>query len=287
MANYPYASEPLASGFPEGILTSTLNEDTAVGGLTDNHTAVNKAGIKSTLGRQVALIQNFVNSRYLGREDIPIQDAYISGVHIDTLISNSYVAGVNDGDIYLCSNLLPISTITPSLKIGSETNKFGYIYSKHARHKNVEAYTPEGTATGADGVLFIKANATNGYIVNYGHLRPYTDNYYDLGLSTQEYRYGFINTIFTGTIAGSNTVTVGITPHNNTCILCGDFITASGDNSSTIGAAWDSDNYYIHAGYFRNLIISNSTSFQNVPTSDPGISGRLWRSGTDLYISNG
>ena len=30
-----------------------------------------------------------------------------------------------------------------------------------------------------------------------------------------------------------------------------------------------------------------SIDFTNVPTSDPGIAGRVWRDGTDLKISTG
>ena len=35
------------------------------------------------------------------------------------------------------------------------------------------------------------------------------------------------------------------------------------------------------------LCADASVKFTNLPTSDPGVAGRLWRSGTDLKISTG
>ena len=41
-------------------------------------------------------------------------------------------------------------------------------------------------------------------------------------------------------------------------------------------------------GSFGSLQINGAAiDFSNVPTSDPGIAGRVWRDGTDLKISTG
>ena len=220
MANYPYASEPLASGFPEGILTSTLNEDTAVGGLIDNHTTVNKAGIKATLGRQISLIQNFVNSRYLGRDDLYISDAYIDRQHVDTLMPTGTVTGSWDsqGDITLCGNLIPGDNLGG--RIGTYDSIWGIFYTFQVSSTYIDAAHTSALTSAVGDALYIRSSD---HITHVGNLRPGTDVAYDLGLTDKRYNSAYINNTFTNVLTNDNPSGV---------LLCSNFIPgASGTNN--------------------------------------------------------
>lgn len=91
--------------YPNGTPSAnvnTIDSDTSftplntVLSIRDNYTAIDKASLSNSLGRQVALVQNFVNATYLGRSGVPVQDAYISNLHntsgfIDTVVTDAVV----------------------------------------------------------------------------------------------------------------------------------------------------------------------------------------------------
>ena len=214
MANYPYAYLPLATGFPDGIITSTLNEDSAVGGLTDNHTALNKAGVKSTIGRQIALIQNFVNSKYLGRDTLYIEDSYLHTVHTDTLISTGYLNSsdwYSQGNITLCSNLVPAGN--DGITVGAYNAKIGIAYMSNLSVGIIDATRTDSllSAGGIGAHLLIRSTDQ---IVMAGNVRPSADSYFDLGLPTAKYAHGFFDVLDSDIIYGSAAIT-GVTLCSN------------------------------------------------------------------------
>lgn len=54
--------------------------------IRNNYTSIDKESLTHSIGYQVALIQNFVNKRYLGRITDPVQDAYFTSGHFDCAI---------------------------------------------------------------------------------------------------------------------------------------------------------------------------------------------------------
>lgn len=57
--------------------------------IRDNYTPVNKNSMVNSVGHEISMIQNYINSKYLGRADVPVQTGYVQ-----ELISNS-------GNIYV------------------------------------------------------------------------------------------------------------------------------------------------------------------------------------------
>ena len=94
----------------------------------------------------------------------------------------------------------------------------------------------------------------------------------------------------------------GSAPHEvtvNTGANNVDFVVKDNDNDILFRTDADADNVLFPAatkisgsaqstGSFGSLQINGAAiDFSNVPTSDPGIAGRVWRDGTDLKISTG
>jgi len=61
-----------------GIYSSDFSPDITVAGIVDNHTTVNKLGLRNSLGNQISLLQNFVCEQYLGRLSSPVGSGYIN-----------------------------------------------------------------------------------------------------------------------------------------------------------------------------------------------------------------
>lgn len=83
--------------------------DNTVLRIIDNVTPVNKNSIRNSIGQEISLIQNYVNSTYLGRSDTPVQSGYIQ-----SLISNSGVILIYNSGTYDIDDSI---TITPSSMI--------------------------------------------------------------------------------------------------------------------------------------------------------------------------
>lgn len=73
-----------SDNFTSGIFTSDFSPSVVVGAIIDNHTPVNNLGMKNSVGYQIALVQNYVNTTYLGRYDKKVNTAYINYVGTDT-----------------------------------------------------------------------------------------------------------------------------------------------------------------------------------------------------------
>lgn len=81
-------------GYPFGIPSSGVSNIFTGNSFTpssmavtvrDNLTSVDKASLVNSLGTQISYLQNFVNLKYLGRFDYPIENAYFTNVEISGL----------------------------------------------------------------------------------------------------------------------------------------------------------------------------------------------------------
>lgn len=67
----PGVTDPYAGSFTPLVPVASIK---------DNQTSIDKASLARSIGTQIALIQNFVNSTYLGRSDVPVENIY--GVNV-------------------------------------------------------------------------------------------------------------------------------------------------------------------------------------------------------------
>jgi len=87
MPTYPYGIA--ASGIHDIFQGTTFSPNDVVKGIRDNYSPVNRTTLLNSIGYQVGLIQNYVNSSYLGRSDVPVQNAYVASGWFENLISLS------------------------------------------------------------------------------------------------------------------------------------------------------------------------------------------------------
>lgn len=106
--------------------------------IKDDVTPINKNAMVNSVGKQLSLIQNFVNKTYLARPGDYIGDGYITNMHVDYILGSGYVDASNVGFINLCSQLLPANDGTLNLgefrngltrKWKSVASNFGYFAS--------------------------------------------------------------------------------------------------------------------------------------------------------------
>lgn len=84
--------------YPNGIASTgvydifqgtNFSPSDVVRAIRDNYSPVNRTTMLNSLGYQVGLIQNFVNASYLGRPDVPVQNAYMVSGWAEDFISLS------------------------------------------------------------------------------------------------------------------------------------------------------------------------------------------------------
>ena len=73
-----YPNGQASSGVYDIFHGTNFSPNDVVRGIRDNYSPINRTTMLNSLGYQVGLIQNFVNSSYLGRPEVPVQNAYIS-----------------------------------------------------------------------------------------------------------------------------------------------------------------------------------------------------------------
>lgn len=83
MATYPQGTP--SSGIYDVFTGNSFTPNDVVRGIRDNHSPVNRTTMLVSLGYQVSLIQNFVNARYLAREEYPIDEGYITSGYFDNV----------------------------------------------------------------------------------------------------------------------------------------------------------------------------------------------------------
>lgn len=88
---YPYGTP---SSTVSGIYSGTsFTPGSTTSTVRDNYTSIDKASLTNSLGIQMALVQNFVNSTYLARSDVPIGSGWINYLFSDALGSSSEPIG--------------------------------------------------------------------------------------------------------------------------------------------------------------------------------------------------
>lgn len=68
-----------------------------VASIKDNQTSIDKMSLARSIGTQVALIQNYVNSTYLGRANVPVQNGFITNLSGTNIITSYIVGGTDNG----------------------------------------------------------------------------------------------------------------------------------------------------------------------------------------------
>lgn len=75
-----------SSGVYDVFKNNSFTPDDVVKAIRDNHTPVNRMNMLISLGYQVSLVQNFVNSRYLARSATPVQESFITSGYFDNVL---------------------------------------------------------------------------------------------------------------------------------------------------------------------------------------------------------
>jgi hypothetical protein len=83
---FDYPSESMSTVWNSGQYTP---EDVVVY-IRDNYTPINKTAMRNSLGYQVSLVQNYVNSHYLGRDTLPIDSGFINYAYIGSGLSSLF-----------------------------------------------------------------------------------------------------------------------------------------------------------------------------------------------------
>lgn len=92
--SYPYDSPSLSMSTVWASGNYTPNDVVRV--IRDNYTPVNKNSMRNSVGQEISLLQNYVNSKYLGREDTPINTGFIN--EVVSLSGRFYVSTENNVD---------------------------------------------------------------------------------------------------------------------------------------------------------------------------------------------
>ena len=123
-----------------------------------------------------------------------------------------------------------------------------------------------GTVTGSASLNLLKTGGTLTGTLTSQTILPSADSTYNFGASGTEWANAFIDTL-----TSTELKTDGVTINDN-------LITASRSN----------DNLQLDAtGTGAVEMIPTKILMANLPTSDPGVAGQLWRSTNDLKISTG
>lgn len=142
--SYPYSTPSMSM---DTIWTSgQYTPENVVTYIRDDQTPINKNSMRNSLGYQLSLVQNFVNSHFLGRSEVPVNSGYLSNIYVtdgtitwkhvanwDPIFSiNSYIIkpetddGSDSGILYLCGG--GNTTISRGAFIsiaGNEASAFG------------------------------------------------------------------------------------------------------------------------------------------------------------------
>lgn len=123
--------------------------------IKDDKVPINKNAMVNSVGKNLSLMQTFVNSSYLGRSGTYIQNSYTNYTHIGHLISSGYIDADNPGSILLCSNLEPYENMATD--IGTTSKRFGFIHSQHLAVRYISGVAGAGLALTAPGAFPIRS----------------------------------------------------------------------------------------------------------------------------------
>lgn len=159
--SYPYDNPSLSMSTVWQSGNYTPNDVVRV--IRDNYTPVNKNSMRNSVGQEISLLQNYVNSKFLGREDIPINTGYISN-----LINNS-------GEIYIYNSGLDYDNSTPVDAVDSVSITPQHIsinhYPQDVLRSSVEFKSSGIYVYGSNGVSEVRSREMSIYpeqIYSYG-----------------------------------------------------------------------------------------------------------------------
>jgi len=159
--SYPYDNPALSMNTIWN--SGSYTPDVVVRNIRDNYTPINKNAIRNSIGQQISLVQNFVNSKKLGREELPIESGYITNLLATYLISeNTYCSGSAriDGNTTLNGNLL--------VNNGDSTGTFNNLFVTNQISEYfyvVNSARVDGTLTVNSGI-FVNQPDTTGVFEN-------------------------------------------------------------------------------------------------------------------------
>ena len=205
-----------------------------------------------------------------------------SGVNFNSLTSNAdMIFKVNDGGSTVTSmyidgstNQIGIGTTSPSTKLqvdGTVTaTTFAGALSGNVTGNVVGNVT--GTVTGSSSLNLLLTGGTLTGTLTARAIVPSANNTYDIGASGNNFNNAYLKTINSTTL---NATTINV---DSAITITDNLITASRSN----------DNLQLDAtGTGAIEIIPAKIIMANLPTSDPGVAGQLFRDGTDLKVSVG
>jgi hypothetical protein len=153
--------------------------------IKDDVTPINKNAMVNSVGKELSLIQNFVNKTYIGRENDYVGNSYLTNIHTDHLIGSGYTGPSNVGFIRLCSQLIPENDNT--LHLGEFRSglakKFRSIAATFGNFVAISGYANPG----GGGTVY-----TGGNVRLDCDIRPITDD--TLSLGTPSFRFGAVVT---------------------------------------------------------------------------------------------
>ncbi len=205
-----------------------------------------------------------------------------SGVNFNSLTSNAdMIFKVNDGGSTVTSmyidgstNQIGIGTTSPSTKLqvdGTVTaTTFAGALSGNVTGNVVGDVT--GTVTGSSSLNLLLTGGTLTGTLTARAIVPSANNTYDIGASGNNFNNAYLKTINSTTV---NATTINV---DSAITITDNLITASRSN----------DNLQLDAtGTGAIEMIPAKIIMANLPTSDPGVAGQLFRDGTDLKVSVG
>jgi hypothetical protein len=165
MSTYPYGTANPTGVFD--IFQTNFSPDDVIRGIRDNYSPVNRTTLLNSVGYQIGLVQNFVNSSYLGRPNIPVQSGYIDTLNgnIVTLSGNINISGWKYS--YFDSITYQSCCMTKSGIYSWYYDELGYVYDSYLQ--------PNGYYT------YIYLNPDKASTLNYARITPTAIKIYSSG----------------------------------------------------------------------------------------------------------